>query len=56
MLHPDISKGCLEKKEIWIPGHLSETYSHTSGDKKIVKIGGGILLTSNSKVKSNRWI
>ena len=39
MLHPDISKSCLEVKEIWIPGHLSE-YQKTLGDKRISSIGG----------------
>lgn len=36
MLHPDISKYCLEKKEFWIPGHLSETYTRSNNEKKMI--------------------
>ncbi|CAK61665.1 unnamed protein product (macronuclear) [Paramecium tetraurelia] len=50
LLHPEISKSCLEVKEIWIPGHLSE-YQKTQGDKRIGKIGGSFQST-----QMKRWI
>ncbi|CAD8200712.1 unnamed protein product [Paramecium pentaurelia] len=53
LLHPEISKSCLEVREIWIPGHLSE-YQKTQGDKRICKIGGSFQSTQSTQMK--RWI
>ncbi|CAD8121629.1 unnamed protein product [Paramecium sonneborni] len=56
MLHPDISKSCLEVKEIWIPGHLSENQK-TLDEKRISKFGGSF--QSNNPIQNTlrkRWI
>ncbi|CAD8196616.1 unnamed protein product [Paramecium octaurelia] len=53
MLHPEISKSCLEVREIWIPGHLSEQVK-TQGDRRISQIGGSFQSTQTSQRR--RWI